>query len=104
MEDTDKKSFFRKYFTNKYVVVVFVFAIWVTFLTDKNLIDIMELRSDIEQLKEQREYYKQKIKENKEKIHQLKTNKDNLERFAREEYLMKKGNEDIFIIMDKKEQ
>ena len=40
------------------------------------------------------------IKKDKNRIHELKTNRDNLEKFAREQYLMKKKNEDIFIIIE----
>ena len=41
-----------------------------------------------------------KIEEDRKRIQELKTNNDNLEKFAREQYLMKKDNEDIFIIVD----
>jgi cell division protein FtsB len=52
------------------------------------------------ELQEEKEFYRQKIREDSTKLHQLKTNEENLEEFAREEYYMKKDNEDIFIIVE----
>jgi cell division protein FtsB len=48
----------------------------------------------------EKEYYQQKIEEDRRRIDELKTNTENLEKFAREQYLMKKDNEDIFVIVD----
>jgi len=55
----------------------------------------------LNKLEAQKEYYLKIIKENTEKIRELRTDKANLEKFAREEYLMKKNNEDIFVIVKK---
>ena len=49
---------------------------------------------------EQRDYLRQKVKADKLKIEELKTDNKNLEKFAREEFLMKKENEDIFVIKE----
>ena len=45
--------------------------------------------------------YREEIKINSEKLNNLRTDKEGLERFAREEYLMKRENEDIYIIKSK---
>ena len=37
-------------------------------------------------------------------MEELKTNPKNLEKFAREKYLMKKDNEDIFVIVKKNKE
>lgn len=57
-------------------------------------------QNNIEALKKDKKHYLTKIKKDKESIHELKTNRENLEKFAREKYLMKKRNEDIFIIIE----
>lgn len=49
-------------------------------------------------MEEEKEYYQSKINDDKRKIKELRTNNENLEKFAREQYLMKKPNEEIFII------
>ena len=45
-------------------------------------------------------YYYEKIKIDSRKLEELRTDRENLEKFAREQYLMKKDNEDIFIVKD----
>lgn len=60
-----------------------------------------QLRSKITTLTKEKEYYQKKIEEDNRKMKELLSNRDNLEKFAREQYLMKNSNEDIFIIIDK---
>ena len=57
------------------------------------------MRSKINQLENEQKYYREKIEEDKRKKEELLGSRDNLEKFAREQYLMKKENEDIFIIV-----
>ena len=54
---------------------------------------------DLKQLARDKEYYLNRIEEDKRKLNELKTNNDNLEKFAREQYHMKKPNEDLYIIV-----
>ena len=58
---------------------------------------------ELSKLKQDREYYKKKIEEDRRKLNELKTDNDNLEKFAREQYRMKKKNEDLFIVVTPKE-
>ena len=58
---------------------------------------ISEIRT-IHSLESEKEYYQKKIEADNEKLKELKTNDENLEKFAREQYLMKKSDEDIFIV------
>jgi len=59
----------------------------------------MQLRQ-LHQLEQDKIFYEEKIKEDNAKVEELKSNPANLEKFAREQYLMKKDNEDIFIITE----
>jgi cell division protein DivIC len=65
-----------------------------------NLNERRKNNRDYNQLLREQQYFQKKIEENRKRIQELKTNNDNLEKFAREQYLMKKDNEDIFIIVD----
>jgi cell division protein FtsB len=56
-----------------------------------------ELRK-IHNLEKEKEYYLQKIENDRNRLKELQTNSENLEKFAREQYYMKKPNEDIFVI------
>ena len=64
-----------------------------------SFIDQLQLRSKISQMEKEKNYYRKKVEEDKRKKDELLGNRDNLEKFAREQYLMKKENEDIFIIV-----
>jgi cell division protein DivIC len=85
---------------NKYVFTSLLFFFWLLFFDQNNLNERRKNNNEYNQLVKEREYFQQKIEENRKRIQELKTNNDNLEKFAREQYLMKKDNEDIFIIVD----
>ena len=84
-------------FANKYTFVGLLFVIWIALFDKYSFIDRLQLRSKINQLENEQKYYREKIEEDKRKKEELLGNRDNLEKFAREQYLMKKENEDIFI-------
>lgn len=86
-------------FANKYTFVGLLFVIWIALFDKYSFIDRLQLRSKINQLENEQKYYREKIEEDKRKKEELLGNRDNLEKFAREQYLMKKENEDIFIIV-----
>lgn len=58
---------------------------------------------NLKKLKAEKEYYVQRIEEDKRKLHELKTSDRNLEKFAREQYRMKKPDEDLYIILSPQE-
>ena len=84
---------------NKYFIAGFVFILWVSFFDDNNLLERRQLRKERKQLVQDEAYYQQKIEEDKEKLEML-DNEKYLERFAREQYYMKKPGEDIFVIVE----
>ena len=57
--------------------------------------------SNLKELRREKAYYIEEIKSDSVKLNELKTNIKNLEKFAREQYLMKRDNEDIFIVIEK---
>jgi cell division protein FtsB len=91
------------WFKNKYIISLAFFAVYILIFSQNNLIERMSYMRQLRHLEQQKEYYKQQIKENSEKLHQLKTNTGNLEKFAREEYLMKKSDEDVYVIVKEEE-
>ena len=95
-----RNSKFGMLLKNKYVLTLVVFLFWLLLFDQNNLSDRMQTSREYDQLLEERAYYQKKIDDDKRRIQELKTNNDNLEKFAREQYLMKKDNEDIFIIVD----
>lgn len=93
------RSLFSK-LMNKYTVTLFIFLVWLAFFDRNNLVEKMQLHSKITTLKKEKAYYQEKIEDDNRKMQELLSNRDNLEKFAREQYLMKKSNEDIFVIVN----
>jgi cell division protein FtsB len=87
-------------FVNKYVLVLLLFLVEIVFFDSHNLISRIETKIKITQLEKEKAFYQKEIQSNKQKITDLQLNDENLEKFAREQYLMKKDNEDIFIIKE----
>ena len=86
-----KKSLF------KYLIFSISFLIWMTFLDTNSLLIHAELNREIKKLKKKRDALNKEILDDKSLIEKL-NDIDSLEHYAREEYNLKKENEDIFII------
>lgn len=88
---------------NRYLLTVTVFIIWIILFDNNNLIDRFHDMSTLRQLQRDKVYYQERIEEDRRKLNELKTDDENLEKFAREQYYMKKKDEDLFIIITPKE-
>jgi cell division protein FtsB len=84
---------------NKYVYATLAFLVWLTFFDNNSLITQYKLSSTLNKLQEEKVYYEKEIEKNRLEVEQLLTDKENLERFAREKYMMKKKDEDIFVVV-----
>ncbi len=83
---------------NKYLLALIVFAVLIIFFDKHNLIDRIRNQRKIERLEAEIESYENTIQENRQKINELQSSDENLEKFAREQYLMKRTNEDVYLI------
>jgi RNase adaptor protein for sRNA GlmZ degradation len=88
---------------NKYLLTIIIFLVWLLLLDSNNLIARYKEMRNLHKLKIDREYYINKIEDDKRKLHELKTDNHNLEKFAREQYRMKKPDEDLYIILTPRE-
>jgi len=86
-------------FRNKYLLTILIFLIWLLLLDSNNLIARYKEIRELHRLKSDREYYLKRIEIDKRKLRELKTDDQNLEKFAREQYRMKKADEDLYIIL-----
>jgi cell division protein FtsB len=87
-------------FRNKYFVTSLAFIIWLGIFDENNLWERYKLGQKISDIDLQKEHYIEEIEQNKRKLKELKSNEENLEKFAREEYLMKKKDEVIFVVVE----
>lgn len=92
----NKKNLFKP-FKNIFIIVLLVFVIWMLFFDANSWLIHHELNTDIQNLEDEKEYYKKEIDKDNKAIKKL-NNEEGLEKFAREEYYMKRDNEDIYII------
>ena len=84
---------------NKYLLTIIIFFVWLLLFDSNNLISRYKEMKELQKLKSDREYYLKRIESDRQKLHELKTNNHNLEKFAREQYQMKKADEDLYIIL-----
>ncbi|MBC7439942.1 MAG: septum formation initiator family protein [Flavobacterium sp.] len=91
------KNPFLKFLSNKYVLVLLLFVVWMLFLDNYSYLEHSILNKEINELDDNKKYYQDEIKADQQKIKLLK-NTDQVEKYAREKYFMKKDSEDIYII------
>ena len=82
---------------HKYLITIVAFLVIIVFLDDNSLIQRAKHRQEINALTDEIEKYKKQYEEDTEKLKELTDNPEAMEKIAREKYLMKKPNEDIFI-------
>ncbi|MCX6273333.1 MAG: septum formation initiator family protein [Bacteroidetes bacterium] len=89
---------------NKYLITIFAFMVWLSVFDKNNLVYQYELTTTLKNLRLQKEYYIREIRSDRQTAIELKTNQKNLEKFAREKYLMKKDGEDLFLIIPEEQK
>lgn len=92
-----KSNSFFKIITNVFVIILIPFIIWMIFFDENSYLVHRKFDKEIDDLESTISFYEDKIAKDKETIKKLEDSLE-LERFAREKYLMKKENEDIYII------
>ena len=92
-----EKNPWFKYVGNRYVLVLLFFAVWMLFLDNYSYIEHRVLNKELEELETNKEYYQDEIKKDCLDIKRL-NNPDQIEKYAREKYYMKRDSEDIYII------
>jgi cell division protein FtsB len=83
---------------NKYVIFTAIMVVWIGFFDRYNVIRRIKDTVDLHKMQDERVYYEQKIQEVSKSRGELFSNVENLEKFARERYFMKKDNEEVFIV------
>jgi len=92
-----EKNPMLRFLSNKYILVLLLFIVWMLFLDNYSYLDHRILNIEIDELEDNKEYYQGEIERDQKSINQLK-NGNQIEKYAREKYFMKKDSEDIYII------
>ncbi len=82
---------------NRYIIVLVFFIIWMLFLDNTSYMEQRVLNKQLDELENNKKYYQDEIKKDQENIKLLK-NPDQIEKYAREKYYMKRDSEDVYII------
>jgi cell division protein FtsB len=85
---------------HKYLITLGVFTVIIVFLDENSAIRRLKYKREIMQLNEEIEKYRAEYEESTEKLNELNSNPESLEKIAREKYLMKKPNEDIYVFQE----
>ncbi len=86
-----------KILANRYVLILIIFTIWMLFFDENSYLNHRKFNKEIDELQNSIDFYEEEITKNKEMIEALES-PEKLEKFARENYLMKKENETLFLI------
>jgi len=85
------------FISNRYVIIFLLFLVWMLFFDENSYINHRELDKEINKLEKSNDYYQSEMEHDQKIIKNLEA-PDSLEKFAREEYKMKRKDEDIYII------
>ena len=87
---------------NKYALTLVGFVIWMLFFDDRDLITTQFRQpAELKKLEQSKKYYEQQITVTRRELDQLRSDPGILEKYAREKYLMKRDNEDLFLVRNK---
>ncbi len=83
---------------NKYILTVIIFVLWMLLFDGSSWLNVLSQARRISKMEKEREYYIERIEYDRNRLNELRTNNENLEKFAREQYLMKRPDEEIFVV------
>ncbi len=98
------KDFFLRLspvFRNIFFLTGFAFAIWMLFFDENNMMVQYSRWHELRSLEKKSNFYKHEIADVNKRFDELNTKGESQEKFARENYMMKKDNEDVFVIVKK---
>lgn len=84
---------------NKYAITILFFIVWLTFFDKNDFFTQYQYRKQLKSLETDRDYFKDAIEQTKKDLNELASSPASIEKFAREKYLMKKDDEDIFVFV-----
>ena len=85
---------------NKYFLTSVAFVVWMIFFDSNNLMTRNKLQEKLDILNVEKQFYLHEIRRDSILTHQLMSDSTQLEKFARERYLMKKDKEDLYLVID----
>ncbi len=100
LKKKDIKGKVSKILGYKFFVVFVLFLAWIIFFDENSIIAHRQNKQRLQELTQQKIYYKERIESDKQKLENLNSGLEELEKFAREQYYMSKPGEDVFIVVE----
>lgn|SRR5690349_4898337 len=91
-------------FKNKFFLVTVAFVVWMTLFDKNDLLSQYQYHEQVSKLEQERDFYQTETDKVSKDLEELTSNPQQLEKFAREKYLMRKDNEDVFVVVREKEK
>jgi len=92
-------KFTYKIVWNRYVIILVIFAVWMLFFDQNSFLRQMQLQNELKTANEQKQFYLDQIRNDSIFLEELDKNIELKEKYARENYLMKKDEEIVFSIV-----
>lgn len=83
---------------NKYIIATLAFLVWIIFFDRNDVITQLGYVHQLHTLRNQKVFLENQIQRTDSDLYELKSNPAMLEKFAREKYLMRRSNEDVYLI------
>ncbi|HYM93257.1 MAG TPA: septum formation initiator family protein [Chitinophagaceae bacterium] len=83
---------------NKYFICFIAFTAILVFFDKNDLFTQLARHRELKNLQQSRQYFTTQIASERRQLEELKTNPAAIEKYAREKYLMKRDDEDLFVI------
>ncbi len=93
----------KRLFSNFYLVIGIILLAWLTFFDSNDLYTQIKQTAKLRSLEDEKSFYTEKIEEVKQDREELLSDDELLEKFARENYLMKKPTEDVYVVVEDEE-
>jgi cell division protein DivIC len=92
------------FFRNKFLLTATGFMVWMLFFDHNNIFVQLERTGELNDLKDTKHYYEMQVSATQKELDELQSNAASIEKAAREKYLMKKDNEDLYVVAEEKTQ
>jgi hypothetical protein len=89
-----------RFFINKYLLTTVAFFVWLVFFDSNNVLTNLRTRDKLNDLKKDKKFYIDEVRKDSMLVQKLLYDTLELEKYAREKYLMKKDNEDVYLVID----
>lgn len=100
MDKKGLKGKVSKMLSYKYLVAIILFLAWIIFFDENSFVAHQQNKKRLQELLQQKTYYNERIESDKQKLEDLNSGNEELEKFAREQYYMSKPDEDVFIVVE----